>query len=190
VIPSLRQFFGNPGGSPSADVVTDKTAVQLNAATWTKVSATWTVPSVAGKTIVEGTTPATVGSFTEFRIVAPQGVAFTMDFARAQLVEGDQELGWDARQVSIDYAEAQRYRQSVGIVLSDNLATHGAPFANLPYKPRVRIVNGNLTLFPVVGTGGVVDVDAVTANNVIQDVAHSVIAQARVFIDCELHAPA
>lgn len=191
IIPSMRQMFGDAlAGSPSADVVTDKTAVQLAPDVWTKVSATWLVPSVAGKNIVEGTTPANVGSFTEFRIVVPQGIVFTMDFAQAQLVEGDQELLFEARPAAIDYAEAQRYRQSIGIVLSDNLATHGSPFANMPVKPRVKIGTGNITLFPLSGTGGVVSADAVTANNLIQTNAHSAIAQARIFVDCELHAPA
>lgn len=190
VIPSLRQMFGDPGFSPSDDVVTDETAVPLTANTWTKLKTTWTVPSVAGKTIVEGNSPANPGSFTEFRIVFPQGIVFTVEFAQAQLVEGEQELGFDARPASIDLTEAQRYRQFLGIMLSDDIATHGNPSINLPVKPRVQLDAGNVFLFPSTGTGATIGVDGDAISHIIQLTDHSAIAAARIFIDAELHAPA
>lgn len=49
---SLRQFFGNGDNAPSADVVTDITALNLFPGEWKKtILSQFTVPSIGGKTI-------------------------------------------------------------------------------------------------------------------------------------------
>lgn len=84
----LRQDFG-AGGSPSADVSTDEVTLPLSndatgAAVWRPFSATFRLPTVAGKTL--GSTANTSYLGVEFR--GPLASTFQYDLANVRLVKG------------------------------------------------------------------------------------------------------
>jgi len=190
VTPAIRQSFGDFTLGASADVRVAGTPVPLLAGIWTKIKTTWTPPSVSGKTFgVSGSRPTQQAPFIEFRIEVPLTTIFDIDFAHSQLIDGDVELPWDVRPFVVDYLSALRFRQQVGIMLSDNLATHGNPSVNLPIAMVAPVNLGQITLTPSSGTGGAVAGDSGLRNHIIQTDPHSAVAQAVILVDQELHAP-
>lgn len=180
---ALRQFFGT---GAAADVLVDGPPVALIGNVWTKLSYTFTTPSVSGKTINNAYQAGSFyPSFTEFRVVVPQGISFVIDYAHAMLVVGDLEMGWDARLPNEDYLYAARYAQVVGMMLSANL-TNWVPFVNLR-APTLRLAGAVITLVPNTGTGATLGIGVFYQNVLVQTVAHSVQSQAYVMIDNELH---
>jgi hypothetical protein len=193
VTPVVRQFFGDPASTtpiPSADVRVAGAPLNLAANIWTKLVQTFTVPDTSTKLIAGGDgTPAHPGSFTEFRVEAPQGIPFILDFANAQLVYGNSELSFENRPFIIDWFLAQRYRQRLGMVLFDSFAT-GKASVMCPINPRVPLLAGNLSLIiQGGGTGGTIVASAFVRGLILQNTVHSIVSEAEIFVDQELHAP-
>lgn len=188
--PSVRQFFGSPGGS--ADVVQDGTPVTLVANVWKEIKETFTIGDVTGKTITNNYDfgGSVFPSFTEFRLVVPQAITFTLDTAHAMLSAGTASLGWDDRLPYEDYLFASRYGQVLGMILSDNILTHGQPFVNLRVPTLAPLGYAGVFLHPFAGTGATIGFPSIYQYGFLQATNHTVISNAYVIIDSELHAPA
>lgn len=113
VTPRLSQQFGSSG---SATVDTNNTALNITTS-WVRYTSTFTVPSIAGKTI--GT-----GSNLAFDVRLPSNTTFTFDIWGAQLEAGSTVSIFQTATGTIqgELAACQRYFQS----LNGSLAISGA----------------------------------------------------------------
>lgn len=184
--PGWRQSFGTGG---SADVTGDGTTVTLVPDTWTEIKRVFTLPSVAGKTLIDtyNSFGPTFPTFTEFRLKVPLNTTFQLDVAHASLFVGTAGVGWDDRLPQEDYIFATRYHQFLGMMLSADVAKW-LPFVNLPFP----IVGLNLAQVNIIfsfstGTGATL---AFSRNIIVQDHVHSAISASLIIIDSELHAAA
>jgi len=107
--PSVRQDFGS-GGSPSADVTTSGSAVNLTQNVWTLVSATIAVPSISGKTV--GTTLTTSYLAVEFDLGA--SAIGEWDFSHFILTPGSALGPFIKPPFAVDQQMCMRYFQALG----------------------------------------------------------------------------
>lgn len=148
VTPQARQYFGSsspPGLEGSAPVITTSPAVALLAGEWKQIVATFDMPSIAGKTLQR---LQSMFSWTEFRIVIPNGTTFIVDFARGQLELGEVATPYEIRAPHQDIAFAGRYYEEAGMALSVNI-TNWRPFLKFVYIAPI----GTPVLLPSSGTG-------------------------------------
>jgi hypothetical protein len=103
--PFITQNFGT-GGSPSTAVDTFLTTVSVSSAnTWTRYSATITLPSISGKTL------GTSGDHIMIGIRFLTSVACTIDLSSVQLEQGSVATPFEQRPIGTELALCQRYYQ-------------------------------------------------------------------------------
>lgn len=100
----LEQRFGS-GGSPSAGVITVCASTVVIGTTWTKYTATVTLPSVSGKTL------GTNGDDNLSLIFVPStpNGTFTIDIAQVQLERGPVATTFERRPIGTELGLCQRY---------------------------------------------------------------------------------
>jgi hypothetical protein len=179
VIPQMRQFFGI-GGGISPEVLLAGAAVSLVANVWQQIVYTVTVPSISGKSFND------VYAFTEFRILVPQALTFTMDFAQGQLELGPVATKFDQKSLADELAEAARYYEVIGIILYDNISTKGKPFVNMRVAKRPTASGPTLTLIPQSGTGATLSGPS-PSGLIYQNTNHSVVVEATIKINAEVY---
>jgi hypothetical protein len=172
VTPKVRQFFG--GGAGSADVITSGTVAALVGGVWTKITAIFDVPSLAGITIGSNL------NFTEFRIDVPQAVAFQIDFAHAQVELGGKASRFDPTAIHEEVAFALRYYEVLYVSLSQNF-TQWTPM----WRTRtVMARQPDLTLFPVSSTGATI---GNFGTSIVQTAIHTAQSNAKIVANAELY---
>jgi hypothetical protein len=185
VTPQARQYFGT-GGGISAPVLVAGTSVVLVPATWTLITQTFDMPSLTGKTIDTDSS----FTFTEFRLLMPQAVAFEIDFANCQVEVGETATIFEAKAPHEDILYARRYYEIAGIVLSNNITTH-FPFINVMVPKAHGLTFGtNLSLIPASGTGATVAETNINGmpGLIVQDHNHSAdLIVATVVMNTELY---
>jgi hypothetical protein len=103
VTPELGQYFGSGGSGTTTTPATPATVTVTT--TWQRFEVVFEVPSISGKTLGTGT------PYTEFRLVFPDSVTFTVDLAGPQAEFGDQASPFFLPQWSIDLAGCLSYFQ-------------------------------------------------------------------------------
>jgi hypothetical protein len=98
------QVFGT-GGSPSAIVGIGGGFFSITT-TWTKITLTTNLPSIAGKTL--GTNQ---DNFLYVEFILPLNTTFTIDIAQVQLEEGSVATPFEVRPLGTELALCQRYYQ-------------------------------------------------------------------------------
>lgn len=107
---AIYQVFGT-GGSPSAVVAVPEQSQTVIAGSWQKVSKTFDIPSISGKTM--GTN---LDDCLQIHLKSPAGATYTMRYARISLVEGDataEEDPFSPRHIQQELALCQRYYEKV-----------------------------------------------------------------------------
>ena len=125
------QIFGT-GESPSAAVYTNIIQATLSN-TWQKYTVTFTVPSIAGKTLGSNN-----NDFLEIAFSLPLNTTFTFDVAQVQVEEGTAATPFEQRPIGMELSLCQRYYQksyaqnvTPGTSNFDNGHPYGYGIANL-----------------------------------------------------------
>lgn len=122
---TVQQIFGS-GGSPSSPVVSNPKRYNLTSS-WTKFSATFTIPAILGKTI--GTNSGTDYTNVKFHIMADsvaaenEGLTGTLTptagtlifFSQIQLEEGSIATPFESRHIAQELMMCQRYYENIGV---------------------------------------------------------------------------
>lgn len=175
----FRQYFGN-GGAPSAPTLTTTQNFALTAGVWRKCVYTATPPSLTGK--VKGTTPDSNGDCLMVKIIMPQGVVFSADFAHMQLEAGSYPTLFEPRTPASELIACQRYFEVIDASLFTSVA-NGYPATYWKVTKRANPANVYIRNMSGGVGAGVIPLGKVGAR---QNAANSVIATCEIFGGCDL----
>jgi hypothetical protein len=103
---NLTQVFGS-GGSPSSSVYSTYSTAALTSS-WAKYVFTWTLPSIAGKTLGTNNDDSLTVQF-----FLPINATFTIDVAQVQLEAGSAATPFEVRPYAAELALCQRYYEVI-----------------------------------------------------------------------------
>lgn len=176
----LIQFTGgSPGQTVTVAATSGGTASLINGAAWTKYTATFAVPSVAGYAL-------TTGSYLALQFLLPDNATFQIDFAQVQLEEGATATDFEAMPYLETLRKCERYFEYHGGVAWDDI-THGSPcyyFATRKYRaPTLSLIAGYSGTMTAANFSTILDI------GYYQDTANSAVSVFYIACEAEISMP-